>query len=89
MATEIVRKCETHLIETSFAKFRVRMVRMYVERQGRSQYEVTEALVSIICFLSVVFVFEGRKYSTTKYLLKEFNHGHCLFHNLFLATALK
>ena len=61
MATEIVRKCETHLIETSFAKFRVRIVRMYVERQGRSQYEVNRGtclnnLFPFCCFLFSVSV---------------------------------
>ena len=59
MATEIVRKSEMHLIESSFAKCRVRMVDMYVERRGFNQYE---ANLSTCVF--VVFLFEGGKLST-------------------------
>ena len=44
----------------------------------------TEALASVIFFVFSVSFFVKHP----KYLGREFNHGHCLSHNFFLAMAL-
>lgn len=44
----------------------------------------TKALASSVIFLLLLF-FVGE---SAKYLSTDFNHGHCLSHKLFLATAL-
>ena len=49
-------------------------IRGLTDKQGRSQ---TEALASVIM-----------RACNPKYMGKEFNRGHCLGHNFFLATAL-
>ena len=48
----------------------------------------TGALASVIFFVFSVIFFPFNTLNTYRYLGREFNHGHCLSHNFFLATSL-